>query len=91
MMGAGAGHEHSAGPDEVEPQFIDAGIRFKALTRVLLALDEGRRIEADDVEGAALAPEIRKQGKGVALKGFHFGSCGFAVFPGVGKSLGGGV
>ena len=49
MMGAGAGHEHSAGPDEVEPQFIDAGIRFKALTRVLLALDEGRGIDAERV------------------------------------------
>ena len=72
MMRTGTGHEKSAGPHQLEAQFIDAAIGFQALFRILAALDERRRIKAYHIEIPARTAQLGQQRQPVALQRFRF-------------------
>ena len=88
MMGAGAGHEHASRTDQVKAQLVDALIGLKSLTGVFFALDEGRRIQTDDVEGASLPAQIGKKRERVALKRFRLRAELFGIAAGIAQRVG---
>ena len=54
VIGAGAGHEQPVAPDHAQGELVQLAIGGLPLRDVLLALDEGRRIEDHDIETLAL-------------------------------------
>src|SRR6202044_923675 len=54
MVGARTGYEQAVPVDEIEGELIELPIGRLPLGNVLLALDEGRRVENYDIETRAL-------------------------------------
>jgi hypothetical protein len=66
MVGARTGHEDAVALQELDRQLIEPAIGRLALGDVLLALDEGRRVDHDDVEAALFGMQLLHHVEGVA-------------------------